>query len=357
MKKNDRTDRRPSRLIMPVSFALAVFAILVIDFLLVGFIVFRLDRLGILRADNAGAGDPFILLLPVFVLASLVIGLGMAAMIGTVPVRVFHGLQQGMSELAAGHFEARLKLGGGRLGEDVSKSFNTLAAELQNTEMLRSDFVNNFSHEFKTPIVSIYGFAQLLNQGKLSPEEQRESLRIIEEESARLSTLATNILNLTKVENQEILTGVRSFNLAEQLRTSLLLLEQKWTEKNLELDLNFPELELQGNEELLKEVWINLLDNAIKFSPEGDEIAVRLSREKEFLLVEIENHGAEIDSAEQEKIFRKFYQADASHASAGNGIGLAVAQRVVELHGGRISVSSNAYRTVFTVRLPVEQPA
>ena len=234
----------------------------------------------------------------------------------------------------------------------ISDGFNKMAQELQNTEMLRSDFINNFSHEFKTPIVSIAGFAKLLKRGNLTQRQREEYLDIIEEESMRLSDMATNVLNLTKVENQTILTGQSTFNLSEQLRASILLLERKWSKKNLQWQLEFGEYRITANEELLKQVWINLLDNAIKFSPEGGTIAVRITEQGGTLAVSVRNAGAAIPQPEQEKIFRKFYQADESHSSEGNGIGLAIVKRVTELHRGTVVVRSGNDETTFTVTLP-----
>lgn len=153
-----------------------------------------------------------------------------------------------------------------------------MAEELENTQMLRSDFINNFSHEFKTPIVSIAGFAKLLRRGNLTDAQKEEYLAIIEEESLRLAAMATNVMNLTKVENQTILTDLTTFNLSEQIRACVLLLEEKWSRKELDLDLEFPEYTIRANEELLKQVWINLLDNAIKYSPNYGEIGVRIPR-------------------------------------------------------------------------------
>ena len=231
-------------------------------------------------------------------------------------------------------------------------SFNTTAQELEGTEMLRSDFINNFSHEFKTPIVSIAGFAGLLKQGNLDEQEQKEYLNIIESESRRLAYMATNVLNLTKVENQTILTDVSVFNLSEQLRTCVLLLEAKWEQKNLEMNLELEEHTISGNQELLRQVWVNLLDNAIKFSPEGQSVEISAAEEESSVAVSITNTGSYIPQEQQSAIFRKFYQADHSHNTEGNGIGLAVVKRVVELHGGSIRVESNPSFTKFTVTLP-----
>ena len=170
----------------------------------------------------------------------------------------------------------------------------------------------------------------------------------------RLSVMATNVLNLTKVENQTILIDVTRFNLSEQLRSCVLLLEQKWTEKDLELVLEFQEHYIQANEELLKQVWINLLDNAVKFAPQGHTIELRVCEKKDTLLVTVRNTGSQIPNEKQELIFRKFYQAEESHAIPGNGVGLAIVRCVTELHRGTVTVSSANDITEFTVTLPKE---
>ena len=226
-----------------------------------------------------------------------------------------------------------------------------LAEELQNTEMLRSDFINNFSHEFKTPIISIAGFAKLLKRGNLSEKQKLEYIDIIEEESLRLSYMATNVLNLTKVENQSILTDIMEFNLSEQIRSSVLLLENRWTKKHLEFSLEFEECNIFANEELLKQVWINLLDNAIKFSQEYGLIEVKIKEEQETYKVSVANAGYEIPQESMDKIFNKFYQADESHASEGNGVGLAIVKKIVELHKGSVVVESKNGITVFEITL------
>lgn len=274
----------------------------------------------------------------------------------TIPLRPVSNLILQMNRLASGDFQARLKFG--RLlsshpafGE-LTDSFNKMAEELGNTEMLRNDFINNFSHEFKTPIVSVAGFAKVLKRGGLTPEQQAEYLNIIEAESLRLSYMATNVLNLTRIENQSILTNVSRFNLSEQIRSCILLLEHKWAPKELEWSLEFREHEIRGNEELLKQVWINLLDNGIKFSDKGDVVEVRMAETEKKLCVSVVNSGPEIPEEAREKIFNKFYQADESHSGEGNGVGLAIVKRVTQLHGGRVLVRSEKGVTEFTVELP-----
>ena len=220
--------------------------------------------------------------------------------------------------------------------------------------MLRSDFINNFSHEFKTPIVSIAGFAKLLRRGNLPEEARNEYLAIIEEESMRLSQLATNVLNLTKVENQVILTDADNFNLSEQIRNCFLMLETKWGKKNIDPLLPEDEFTIYGNEEMLKQVWINLLDNAIKFSEQNKPVEVTIRQNEDKTEVSVSNYGEPIPMKSIDRIFNKFYQADQSHATEGNGVGLAVVKKIVELHAGEIRVDHVDGKIVFTIILPTD---
>ena len=290
---------------------------------------------------------------------SVPIGILVSFIATKVPFKPIRNLIDGMNRLASGDFKTRIKsdsvMGRNPAVAEVTESFNKMAEQLENTEMLRSDFINNFSHEFKTPIVSIAGFAKLLKKGNLSAEQQKEYIGIIEEESLRLSAMATNVLNLTKIENQTILTEVSEYNLSEQIRSCVLLLENKWSKKDIELSIDFGEHKIRANEELLKQVWINLLDNAIKFTPNGHTVEIRISEKENEVFVSVMNTGSEIPPEQQEKVFNKFYQADESHSGNGNGIGLAIVKSITELHGGKVSLHSENCITVFTVELPKER--
>lgn len=340
-----------------VLFIAIVFLSLLINTIITSTAVFLLVKGGMLYVSSAVR--PHIGSLILFNGAiSIPIGFLVALTAVKFPLKPVRDLIDGMDALAAGDFHIRMNAGKIMRRypafRDVSDSFNKMAEELESTEMLRSDFLNNFSHEFKTPIVSIAGFAKLLKRGNLTEEQQQEYFSIIEEESMRLSYMANNVLSLTKVENQSILTDVTQFNLSEQIRSCILMLERKWDSKNLDLQLEFDEHQISANEELLKQVWINLLDNAIKFTPEGHTVQIRISESNDNVLVSVMNTGSEISPEDQKKIFNKFYQADQSHATQGNGVGLAVVKRIVDLHGGEVSVSSQKEVTVFTVQLPRE---
>lgn len=214
----------------------------------------------------------------------ILIAVSMVVMIRMVFIHPLQRNIEAMKKLANGDFAVRVNHAEHgyvpREMVEFEQSFNKAAEELGGTEILRKDFINNFSHEFKTPIVSISGFADLLLEEQLPPEDQKEYLTIIRDESRRLADLATNILTLNRVESQTILTDKAAFPLDEQLRQSVLVTQQKWRQKELDFDADLVPAEYTGSEGLLKEVWLNLLDNAAKFSPEGGTVAVNLRKEK-----------------------------------------------------------------------------
>lgn len=288
----------------------------------------------------------------IWALASLAVGIATAALVSRIPLKPFQRLLDGMNQMAQGDYTVRLRTGHTAIGRKLSDSFNTLAAELQSTEMLRSDFVNNFSHEFKTPIVSILGFAKLLKRADLPEEKRAEYLEIILSEATRLTDMAENVLNLAKIEKQSILTDVGEFNLSEQIRTCILLLEKKWEQKRQEIAFDEYEYHCVGSEEMLKQVWINLLDNAVKFTAEGGSIRVGMARRADEISVSVSSSGEPIDDQTLSRIFEKFYQGDTSHATEGTGLGLAIVKRIIQLHKGTVEAAYLDGCNVFTVTLP-----
>jgi len=350
-------EKRKQRLGLVLLIAALVFAVQIIAILIAIGLVSVLMYTGIIRdlsAESISALDALMLMSAI----SIVAGVLLSALFGKYLLQPVNRYIDQMNRLAAGDFQARIRFGKPIFGhsalQEIENSFNKAAEELEQTEMLRSDFINNFSHEFKTPIVSIAGFAKLLRRGNLTKEQQEEYLAIIEEESLRLSYMATSVLDLTKIENQTILTNVNSFNVSEQLRSAILLLEEKWSKKNLEFSLRFGEYEIRANEELLKLVWINLLDNAVKFSDEYGCIDVSMNQTEDNLSVSVSNTGTPIPPDSIKRIFNQFYQADESHASQGSGIGLAVVKKVTELHNGTVTVQSTGELTTFHVTLPIK---
>ncbi len=349
MKKQDK----PSRFALTLLFSAVVFLILLITMSIVSVIFLILVKLG-LFADLAYQPSTDIIIV-LIAIASTVIGTGLTLFASKIPLKPANKLINAMNRLSGGDFSTRIEFGKLELGKEIADSFNTMASELEKTEQLRSEFINNFSHEFKTPIVSIAGFAKLLKKDNISQEQKQEYLSVIEEESLRLAQMATAVLDLTKIENQEILTDIKSYNLSEQIRTCILMLEEKWTQKDLNLVLDFDEHNITANEDMLKQVWINLIDNAVKFTPKNGTVDVSVIRSADCIEVKVFNSGSFIPEESKDKIFKKFYQADESHSSQGNGIGLAVVKKIIELHKGKIQVESNAEGTFFKVSLPINE--
>ena len=350
-------EKYKNRFSLTILFALVVFFVLTLSIAIFVAATFTMSKFGMLEADKVNNPDIKTLIIGIG-LISLVIGFAVTMLTIKYPLKPFNQLITQMNRLAEGDFKARLRFGKSVASHPVFKetsdSFNKMAEELEGSQLLRSDFINNISHEFKTPIVSIAGFAKLLKRNDLTDEQRAEYISIIEEESLRLSHVATNVLNLTKVENQSILTDVKLYNLSEQIRSSVLLLEDKWIKKNIEPIIEMEELTINANEELLKQIWINLIDNSIKFSPDKGKIEITAEETQKSITVKIKNQGS-IEEKNLSKIYKRFYQADESHSKEGNGVGLAIVKRIVDLHKGSINVKSKNGTVEFSVTLPKKQ--
>lgn len=282
-------------------------------------------------------------------------------------VRPLRLMTLAMDRLAKGDFSFRMeKRSRASLREvdEFARSYNIAAAELASTEMMRVGFISDFSHEFRTPINSLSGFAQLLMEDDLTDEERREYAGIIVEESKRLSGLSERILLLSKMEAVAILPSVEEVDVSEQLKRTVMLLESKLEEKDIRIDLNLDACIVSGNADYLAQLWLNLLDNAVKFSPHGGRVSLALyggrtgeegrAASADEAVVWISDEGCGMDSATMAHIFDRFYQGDSSHASKGSGLGLALCKRIAELHGGTVDVQSAPEKgAVFEVRLPI----
>ena len=264
-------------------------------------------------------------------------------------------LNDAIKKVENGDFSARVEVPQGD-GDYTAlyRNFNRMAEELQGTELFRKDFINNFSHEFKTPIVSIRGFAkQLQLDDSLSDEQKREYIDFIVKESDRLSGLSNNILLLTKLENQQYVTEQSEFYIDEQIRHALLLFEKQWSEKELELDIDMDEILYETDENILSHVWVNLISNAIKFSPRGGVLSLSLKEEDEWIVARVSDQGPGLSGEEMVRIFDRFYQTDRSHTTEGNGLGLALVKRIALLLGATVRVESIVGRgSTFVFALP-----
>lgn len=235
----------------------------------------------------------------------------------------------------------------------IADYFNQMAEELSGTETLRTDFIANVSHELKTPLAVMQNYGTMLQQPGLPEETRLEYAKAITDASHRLANLITNILKLNKLENQQIYPAVKTYDLGEQLCECLLSFEDAWEEKDLEIDTNVEEEVLVDTDaELLSLVWNNLFSNAIKFTEPGGRVSLSLKSEGDSAIVEVADTGCGIPPEVGRHIFEKFYQGDTSHATQGNGLGLALVKRVIDIVGGDISVDSQVGRgSTFTVKL------
>lgn len=336
-----------------LNFLLMIFVliIMIVSSALAGGILFILAKYNIISQ----IGSTALLFLIIGLVVSTIIGTGLAFPVGYYFLKPLNELIEATRQVSKGNFNIKAKELKRNLGiSELIKSFNIMTAELSSIEMFRTDFISNVSHEFKTPIASIQGFAELLQKNNLSKEERIEYAGIIVEESKRLSNLSSNILKISKLEHQEIIGGKASFSLDEQIRRSILLLEHLWDRKNIEFDLHLDEINYIGDEELLQQVWVNLLENAINFSKSNGKIYIGLREKEGFVECVVRDYGIGMSEATLARIFEKFYQGDKSRFQEGHGLGLPLIKRILELHEATISLESKLDEgTTFIVRLPI----
>ncbi len=263
-------------------------------------------------------------------------------------------LSEAMDKVAAGDYTVTLH-SNNRMREikNIYDKFNLMTKELRSTEILQSDFVSNVSHEIKTPINAIEGYATLLQSTENIDEVEEAYIQKILFNTHRLSELVGNILLLSKLDNSSIQTAKTTFRVDEQIRQAIMLLEPKWLEQKVEFDVELEDVNYQGNESLLCHVWSNLIGNAIKFSPKGGLVIIRLTAEEQRLCFFVEDRGEGIAPEAMRHIFDKFYQGDNSHKQEGNGLGLALTKRILELCDGSVLVENLPVGGCrFTVYLP-----
>ena len=269
-------------------------------------------------------------------------------------LRPIRNLGSAMNRVAGGDFKLRIdsRSKSGDI-QQLYRDFNVMVAELEKTEVLQSDFVSNVSHEFKTPINAIEGYAMLLQDADGATPEQREYVDKILHNTHRLSSLIGDILLLSKVENQTIAREATVFRLDEQVRQSILSLEPRWSEKEIEFDVDLEEISYRGDARLLMHVWSNLIGNAVKFNPPNGAVRLRLVRADGGVVFTVEDEGPGIPPEARKHIFDKFYQGDSSHREEGNGLGLALVKRILNVCGGEIAQENLPGRGCrFTVKLP-----
>ncbi|MDY4231530.1 MAG: HAMP domain-containing sensor histidine kinase [Candidatus Faecousia sp.] len=263
-------------------------------------------------------------------------------------------LSSASKEVARGNFDVTVS-DSSKMEEVQStfRNFNAMVRELKSISTLSSDFIANVSHEFKTPLSVIEGYAMLLQDDRLTAQEREDYLNKILVNTRRLNTLVGNILMLSKMETKPLPEQYTRFRLDEQLRQVVAQLEPQWSAKGISFRVRLDEVELLGWEQVLPYVWSNLISNAIKFSPSGSVIALTLLEQRECAVVTVSDRGCGMEPDVQERIFEKFYQGDTSHKAEGNGLGLALVRQIVELSQGVVEVESQPGKgSTFRVILP-----
>lgn len=335
-------------------FSVAVFFLFLVTCLFTAGIFYIIQG-NLIRFDTP---IPSMALIGAVAASCIVVGVGLTSIVSRFLFKRLERIIEGMREISKGNYKTRVKEKDrkGQLSEfgDLEHSFNQMATELDGIEIFRNDFIDNFSHEFKTPIVLIRGFAKQLQSEEITDEQKKEYLDIIVSESERLANMSTNVLLLSKLENQQIVSDRTDFYLDEQIRNSIILLEETWSDKNIELELELDEIKFNFNEEMLSHVWINLFSNAVKFTPTNGKISCRLYSDGSNAVCKISDNGVGMDEETLSRIFEKFYQGDTSHKTRGHGIGLNIVKRVVTLARGSIDAQSvKGQGSTFTVTLPI----
>lgn len=334
-------------------FAGIMFSTILIVFIFISLIWFLLYELNIININPQEKRIPLFLLL----LCCLLLGGIIALYVGKVIINPIQRIGKAFHDLSEGDFSVKVP-------EDesideirkIAKQFNAMTYDLANIETLRKDFVINVSHEFKTPISSIEGYATLLQNPQLSLEKRIHYIDKILANTRKLSTLTSNMLLLTKLENQGFITNNNTYRLDEQIRKNILLLEDKWENKNIQFTIDLPIQEYYGSENLLDHVWYNILDNAIKYSFQNDTILINMRKDNYYIVIEISDHGLGMTDDIIKHIFEKFYQGDSSRKNEGNGLGLSLVKQILDICKGEINVISEINKgSTFIVKLPFIQ--
>ncbi len=275
-------------------------------------------------------------------------------------MNVFAPILDAMERIAAGDFSVRLDndFEENQIVSKLANSVNKMVLELDQLENMRQEFISNVSHEIQSPLTSIRGFAQVLENDHLSPEERHHYLSIIGAESARLSRITEDLLKLAALESEDAKFEPKPYRLDKQVRDLILACEPQWTAKGIEIDVSLEDVSITADEDLLSQVWTNLIHNSIKFTPQNGRVCVELRRQGDKIEFRISDTGLGISKEDQERVFERFFKADKArtHSNGGSGLGLSIVKKIVEMHEGTIDLESKPEKgTTFTIALPIDR--
>ncbi len=295
---------------------------------------------------------PPILTFSILLIISSVVGVGISFLLAKILTTPLKKLQKASEEISKGNFDVAIEPSKNPVLNDLIEDFNKMARELKSIETLKSDFISNVSHEFKTPLAVIQSYSKALRRKDLDDETRKKYEKVLDNNIKKLTNLTSNILNLSKIENQQMVIDKTNFLLDEQIRQSILTLEPEWSAKNIEFDLNLTKTVYNGSKELMSQVWQNLIGNAIKFSHDGGKIYISIKKERGKIIVTITDAGIGMSEETLNHMYEKFFQGDNSRTSVGNGLGLSLVSRIIAISEGEISATSKLGEgTTFTVTL------
>ena len=264
----------------------------------------------------------------------------------------FGMMERGLEKISQGNYKIKIPKENAGTFNTMIENFNNMTTELDNRRSLNDDFVNNFSHEFKTPISSIKGFADLLLEENLSESDRKKYLKIISEEAERLTYLSEKALFLSKINIQNSIPNKQKYSLTQQISKILLLMEKELNEKNISVHSDLEAISYFSNPDIVNHMWSNLISNAVKYTNEGGNISIILKEIGNHIIFTLQDDGIGIDAEKQKFIFNEYYQADESHTTKGVGLGLSVVKKILDLSNGSIEVYSAPDKgTTFIVKL------
>jgi signal transduction histidine kinase len=286
----------------------------------------------------------------------LLVGIVLFAYVSTIIIKPIKRLSTAMKVVGQGEYNVQVEHATNDEIGLLTKNFNQMTKELNKIETMRQEFIASVSHEIQSPLTSIRGFSAALKDDIVSEDKKIQYLTIIEKESTRLSQLSSNLLKLASLDSEHQTLTLQQYRLDEQIRHVVMALEPQWTKKNIEIDLDLSNVQMEADKDLLEQVWLNLVTNAIKYTPENGLVKISIHQKNEEIDVKIKDNGIGIAEEDQKYIFERFYKVDKSRTLKGSGLGLAITKKIVRLHEGAIRVESKKEQgSIFTVTLPIQK--